>query len=262
MTNVSLNLAIEAALVAGEAILSFYKSDVTYINKKDNTPLTKADSASNNLICKKLFDAGYPIVSEEGENLFLNATDYWLVDPLDGTKDFLAQNDEFTINIAFIKNHKPILGVIYAPALDELYAAQNGNLVIKIKGIQTPYPRFPNRSDELSMAVSRFHDDEGVPLFATQNNIKRSISMGSALKFGRLALGVADIYPRLVGSSEWDTAAGQAVLEAAGGQVLDWNSGEALRYGKKLRRNPRLISLRSPYLYEDFTFTKYESQIL
>jgi 3'(2'), 5'-bisphosphate nucleotidase len=112
------------------------------------------------------------------------------------------------------------------------------------------------------MAVSRFHDHPDVDLFASQNGIKERVAIGSALKYGVLAAGVVDVFPRLVGSSEWDTAAGQAVLEAAGGQVLDWHTGEALVYGKPRRRNPRLLTLRAPYRQEEFQLKEYESELL
>jgi len=112
------------------------------------------------------------------------------------------------------------------------------------------------------MAVSRFHDHPDVYIFATENGVTKRVAIGSALKYGLLAAGEIDIFPRLVGSSEWDTAAGQAVLEAAGGQVLDWHTGKPLVYGKPRRRNPRLLALRVPYSLEEFHLKDYESELL
>jgi 3'(2'), 5'-bisphosphate nucleotidase len=112
------------------------------------------------------------------------------------------------------------------------------------------------------MAISRFHDHPDVDVFAAQNRIVQRVAIGSALKYGLLAAAEVDVFPRLVGSSEWDTAAGQAVLEAAGGQVLDWHTGKALQYGKPRRRNPRLLALRGPYQRETFKLREYERELL
>lgn len=255
-------LAKEAALLAGKQILTFYHHPVSAEIKQDGSPITLADKTAHQTISTLLASTDYPVVSEEGEDLYMGAEAYWLVDPLDGTKDFIAHNDEFTVNIALIQFQRPILGVVYAPALDLMYfggvglgawVEQAGNLC-SLESTQ--------KSPALTIAVSRFHDHADVDVFAEQNHIDKRISVGSALKYGFLAEGKVDIFPRLVGSSEWDTAAGQAVLEAAGGSVLDWHSGQALRYGKPNRRNPRLLSFRTPYRLNDFCLKQYEYELL
>ena len=202
------------------------------------------------------------VVSEEGEDMHPAAERYWLVDPLDGTKDFLAGNGEFTVNIAMVDKGRPVLGVVFAPAIDTFYwgAEGMGAWMVK-KGASTSLSSYP-RTASLRMAVSRFHDHPDVNIFAIENGVTECVAIGSALKYGLLAAGEVDVFPRLVGSSEWDTAAGQAVLEAAGGQVLDWRTGKSLAYGKQRRRNPRLLALRAPYRLEEFHLKDYKSELL
>lgn len=255
-------LATLAALRAGEAILPLYGERIETSVKLDGSPLTEADERSHRIIIETLSDSGIPVVSEEGESLFPDAGRYWLVDPLDGTKEFLARIDEFTVNIALVEEGYPVLGVVFAPALDELYAGEHGNGAWKERNGET-LPCLPcGRANSLRMTVSRFHDHPDLEIFAAENGVRRRIEAGSALKYARLATGEADVFPRLVGCSEWDTAAGQAVLEAVGGSVLDWSSGERLRYGKVRRRNPRLISFRAPYRLADFALQTYERELL
>ena len=259
MTTELLELAIVAARQAGDVILSHYRRVDEIKVKDDGSPLILADKAAHKAIVAVLGDSGIPVVSEEGDDLFMDARRYWLVDPLDGTKDFIAENDEFTVNVALIDDGRPVLGVVFAPALRELYAGQSG--------IGSWYEKAGIRFDcqpavktaACRMAVSRFHDHPEVDIFAVANGIGNSVAMGSALKYGRLATAEIDVFPRLVGSSEWDTAAGQAVLEGAGGQVLDWHTGQALCYGKPRRRNPRLLSIRAPYNFTDFQLQYYEA---
>lgn len=257
-----LELALEAAREAGVAILRYYPQNLTVQYKQDGSPLTLADQAAHRVIASHLADSGLVVVSEEGEDLHLAAERYWLVDPLDGTKDFLAGNGEFTVNIALVDQGRPVLGVVFAPAINALYWGAEGKGAWRIReGVAVPLSAH-TRSASLRMAVSRFHDHPDVDIFAAQNGIAESVAVGSALKYGLLASGEVDVFPRLVGSSEWDTAAGQAVLEAAGGQVLDWHTGKALQYGKPRRRNPRLLALRAPYRQEEFQLKEYESELL
>lgn len=257
-----LHLAVQAARDAGNTILSVYRQKLDIETKGDGSPLTIADQCAHQAIMARLGASAIAVVSEEGDDLHIGAGRYWLVDPLDGTKDFLAGNDEFTVNIALVVDREPVMGVVYAPALDELYAGELGLGAWKEKaGI-----RFSCFAEEKSlhcrMAASRFHDHLDVDLFAAANRIDVRVALGSALKYGRLASAEVDVFPRLVGSSEWDTAAGQAVLEAAGGQVLDWHTGKPLRYGKPRRRNPRLLALRAPYAFTDFELKTYEPELL
>lgn len=242
--------------------MRYYQQTLTVQHKQDGSPLTLADQAAHRVIAGHLLDSGLVVVSEEGEDLHLAAERYWLVDPLDGTKDFLAGNGEFTVNIALVDQRCPVLGVVFAPAINELYWGAEGMGAWRIReGVEAALSAHA-RSASLRMAASRFHDHPDVEVFAAQNGIAERVAIGSALKYGLLAAGEVDVFPRLVGSSEWDTAAGQAVLEAAGGQVLDWHTGKALQYGKPRRRNPRLLALRAPYRREEFQLKEYESELL
>lgn len=250
------DVAEAVAKAAGKTILKFYRKDIAFKLKSDGSPVTLADQASHQSIMGLLSKTKIPIVSEEAKELSPGATRYWLVDPLDGTKDFLAGNDEFTVNIALIENGTPILGVLFAPALDELYVGVPGGPAWQERhGVRTHCGVTP-KSKQLKMAVSNFHDHPDSEVFAQANQVAVSIPIGSALKYGRLAAGEVDVYPRLVGTSEWDTAAGQAVLVAAGGRIVDWNTGRPLLYGKPRRRNGRFIAFRAPYTESDFLVTK------
>ncbi len=257
-----LELALAAAREAGKAVMNYYQQTLVVQNKQDGSPLTLADQAAHRVIADCLVDSGLVVVSEEGEDLHLSAERYWLVDPLDGTKDFLAGNGEFTVNIALVAQGRPVLGVVFAPAINTLYWGAEGMGAWRIREGTVEALSAHTRSDSPRMAVSRFHDHPDVDIFAAWNGIEERVAIGSALKYGLLATGEVDVFPRLVGSSEWDTAAGQAVLEAAGGQVLDWHTGKALQYGKPRRRNPRLLALRAPYRQEEFQLKEYESELL
>lgn len=244
-----------AARLAGQSILGFYGSDVSFSSKTDGSPLTRADQASHEVIVQSLSKLGFPIVSEEAPETVPSGACYWLVDPLDGTKDFLEHNDEFTVNIALIENDKPVLGVLYAPALDELYfGVMGGPVWMESEESKTPCDAV-SRSTGLRMAISRFHDHPDTQSLAKANQVEVIVPIGAALKYGRLAMGEIDFYPRMVGTSEWDTAAGQAILQAAGGCLLDWETGKPLLYGKANRRNGRFLAFRAPYCHADFKTT-------
>ncbi len=257
-----LKLAIDAVQLSGRSILMHYQKTLTVDYKHDGSPLTLADQASHHTIVRYLAGSGVVVVSEEGGDLHLDAGRYWLVDPLDGTKDFLAGNGEFTVNIALVEHGMPVLGVVFAPAVGELYwgAGRLGAWRLRDGRVTALLPQ--NQAPAVRMAVSRFHDHPDVDVFVSQNGIDQRVAIGSALKYGLLAAAEVDVFPRLVGSSEWDTAAGQAVLEAAGGQVLDWHTGKTLQYGKPRRRNPRLLALRSPYRLDEFNLKEYERELL
>lgn len=257
-----LKLAIGAAQIAGRSIIMHYERALTVESKQDGSPLTHADLAAHRDIECQLAGSGIVLVSEEGDDLHLDAERYWLVDPLDGTKDFLARNGEFTVNIALIEQGMPVLGVVFAPAVGELYwgAERMGAWRLRKGRVTALLPQA--EAPSFRMAVSRFHDHPDVDVFVAQNGIDQRVAIGSALKYGLLAAAEVDVFPRLVGSSEWDTAAGQAVLEAAGGQVLDWHTGETLQYGKPRRRNPRILALRAPYRRDQFNLKEYERELL
>ncbi len=257
-----LKLAIGAAQLAGRSILMHYRQTLTVEYKQDGSPLTLADQAAHHDIMHQLAGSGVVVVSEEAEDLHLDAERYWLVDPLDGTKDFLAGNGEFTVNIALVEQGLPVLGVVFAPAIGELYWGTERMGAWRLSDGKVtallPQPQAPT----FRMAVSRFHDHPDVDEFVAQNGIEQRVAIGSALKYGLLAAAEVDVFPRLTGSSEWDTAAGQAVLEAAGGRVLDWQTGKALQYGKPRRRNPRLLAFRAPYCRDEFKLKEYETELL
>ena len=257
-----LDLTVRATKDAGVAIHSAYQQKLDIETKGDGSPLTIADQRAHMAMLARLVESEIAVVSEEGDGLHLEASRYCLVDPLDGTKDFLAGNDEFTVNIALVVDQAPVLGVVFAPALDEFYTVECGLGEWKEKaGIRSQFLAV-EKSPRCRIAVGRFHDHLDVDRFDSANRFDVRVAVGSDLKYGHLATDAVDVFPRLVGSSEWDTAEGQSVLEAAGCQVLDWHTVKPLRYGKIRRRNPRLLSFRAPYPFTDFTLRRYESELL
>ena len=224
------NIAIEAGLV----VKTYYNSNISVFIKEDKSPVTKADLASNEYIIKSLceIDSNIPILSEESFvdwNIRKNWSKYWLVDPLDGTKEFIKQNGEFTINIALIENNQPILGVIYVPILSMLYYASKKNGSYKLLSNDKIYSlsnstkihtSSKNQSDKYYIFGSRSHMNKKFENWVSKNFINYElIKKGSSLKFCELAEGKADLYPRFGPTSEWDTAAGHVILEEAGGKI-------------------------------------------
>ena len=220
------------ALNAGEEILKYYIEDIEVTHKDDYSPLTKADLASNKIIINALqkLDRTIPILSEESLvewNERKNWTKYWLVDPLDGTKEFIKKNGEFTVNIALIENHKPILGVIYNPVKSDLYFAQKNygsykiNSSSKLTNLQEAEKIFvANQSSIKRIIGSRSHSNQTFDSWVNQNFPNCEIvQAGSSLKFCLIAEGAADIYPRFGPTSEWDIAAGHIIVCEAGGRV-------------------------------------------
>ncbi|MBW3113786.1 MULTISPECIES: 3'(2'),5'-bisphosphate nucleotidase CysQ [Bacillaceae] len=237
------------AIIAGKEIMSIYKKDFKIDFKKDDSPLTTADQLSHHLIIKELTDcwANIPILSEEGASIPYHERSgwetFWLVDPLDGTKEFIKKNNEFTVNIALIHNGAPVLGVIYAPALDTLYYAKKNVGAFKQIGANKPIS-LPNVSvtDHKSVVTSRSHLSEETISYLNELKKKEgkleTITVGSSLKFCLIAEGAAHYYPRLAPTMEWDTAAGQIILEEAGGAVIVQNTGSKLMYNKYHLTNP------------------------
>lgn len=222
---------------AGAAIMDIYRSDDFDVRKKaDDSPLTKADLAAHNIICDGLraLETQYPIISEESSEISWAQRKhwcrYWLVDPLDGTKEFIKRNDEFTVNIALIEKGVPILGVVYAPALDAMYTGERDRgAFLNDKAISVTM----QEPEILRVVGSRSHpSQETTDWLKAIGKPYEMLTVGSSLKFCLVAEGKADIYPRLGLTSEWDTAAAHAVLSAAGGDVLTL-SGEPLRYNQK-----------------------------
>lgn len=240
---------IEIVRKAGEIILKIYNSDRFEVElKEDNSPLTKADKASNKFITDSLLaSSDFPIISEESippHSERINYKKYWLLDPLDGTKDFIAKNDEFTINLALMEFNKPVIGIVYAPALDELAFAIKGKGACLFKnGTKIKLPIKYNNN--LVLAKSRFHDTEDVLKFSELNKISESRKIGSALKFIKLAIGEVTIYPRYNGSSEWDIAAGHILVKEANGNLFDIVTKKEPEYGKESLSNNFFIAYNS-----------------
>lgn len=240
----------DLAKKAGKAILKVYNMDFDFEVKNGNEPLTEADKRSHEIITSHLSGRyAHPILSEEGTAVAYDVRKtwefFWLVDPLDGTKEFIKRNGEFTVNIALIHKDRPVMGVIYAPALDILYYAVSGMGAYRVEAGKTE--RLPLKSGlfRLTIVGSRSHATKEFEAYI--NTIKETfgevdfISAGSSLKFCLVAEGRADIYPRLGPTMEWDTAAGQAVVEEAGGQVVAQGGGGPLRYNKRDLRNPNFF---------------------
>lgn len=258
MSQENLNIAINAALKAGKKILEIYQSDNFEIQvKSDNSPLTKADIASNQIIELFLKDTGIPILSEEGKDVpFENRQHWdtlWIVDPIDGTKEFIKRNGEFTVNIALVKNQVPILGVIYAPALNILYFSLESLGAFKIKidtheqvtvdQLLENCQRLPiNKVNQTyTIVASRSHlsteTEDFIKTMKSKHGAINLISIGSSLKLCLVAEGLAHCYPRLAPTMEWDTAAGHAICKAAGFNVVNWNTKSEMTYNRKQLRN-------------------------
>ncbi|SMF38298.1 3'(2'),5'-bisphosphate nucleotidase CysQ [Pseudobacteriovorax antillogorgiicola] len=232
------------ALRAGQEIMRFYPiSEEQIQGKADGSPVTSADLAAHQIIIEQLTKiSDFPIVSEESFDPGLyppQASRFWLVDPLDGTKDFIRGTDHFTVNIALIEEGVATVGVVYAPVSDDVYSAYQGGAFKNGAKIHTS-PVNP----EMIGAISHFHKGDEVDAFFIRNQIEVKEAIGSSLKFCLLAEGVIDIYPRLSPTSEWDTAAGQAVAEAAGCQVIDLETGKPLRYGTLPILNSNFIAAK------------------
>ena len=216
--------------------------------KDDNSPLTRADVRAHEVIVAGLRAAfpGIPVWSEEGRPLAGAAAEFFLVDPLDGTKEFLAGSDEYTVNIALVRNAQPVAGVVFVPALDQLYAAARGSGAFRRDSIGEArlHTSVAAAGRPLRVTGSRSHGGPALQAWLQQLRVAHTfVPAGSSLKFCRIAEGAADVYPRLGPTCQWDTAAGQAVLECAGGVVLD-AQGRELAYGAdRPVLNPHFIAL-------------------
>lgn len=234
------------ALEAGAAIMPVYEQmkpeEATL--KGDGSPVTRADALAEAIILRRLAELApqIPVVAEEsvaaGRIPETADRSFFLVDPLDGTKEFLSKNGDFTVNIALIERGEPVLGVVYAPAIGELYvggALQGARRARVADGERGPWSEIrvrPAPADGIKVQASRSHLTEETRAFIERFEVAEFVSAGSSLKFCRVAAGEADLYPRLARTMEWDTAAADAVLRAAGGKVLDMQ-GQPLRYGKR-----------------------------
>lgn len=225
---------------AGKAILEVYSQDFEVDEKEDQSPLTKADMASHRLISDALQELTpeIPVLSEESAFVPWEQRSqwrrYWLVDPLDGTREFVKRNGEFTVNIALIEDHRPVLGVVHAPVPDITWYGDREQGAWRQQGDQLPekISVTPAAQTPVRVAGSRSHAGDSLKRFLEKLGEHEIVSMGSSLKLCLVAEGKADIYPRLGPTSEWDTAAAQAVVEAAGGQVTDTDL-QPLGYNRK-----------------------------
>jgi 3'(2'), 5'-bisphosphate nucleotidase len=256
------------ALNAGKRILEIYSSGTEVQFKADKSPLTNADQAAHDIISSALksFTPDIPVVSEESDPEAVECRhkniaswkSFWLVDPLDGTKEFLKKTGEFTVNIALIENGSPTLGIVYAPAIRTLYSGD----VKKSEAVKIIFPtdshsesrefirvRSAPNPDRYRVVASKDHAGPDVAAFIDQlPGTPELKSMGSSLKFCLVAEGAADLYPRLLPTMEWDTAAAHAVILAAGGQVYNTTTGNPLTYGKPDLKNPHFIAVGNPSL--------------
>lgn len=260
--NAHYTTAINAAIHAGNAIMKIYVQDFEVFTKEDASPLTMADKNAHEIIVAELRSTNIPVLSEESSDLSYDSRKdwktYWLVDPLDGTKEFVKRNGEFTVNIALVENGSPVFGVIYAPVLKDLYVGDvhknesfkvavsedfDANNLIENK---TLLKAKRNTTDIFRVVASRSHKNKATEMFLSElrlQNFKNVelVSIGSSLKFCMMAEGKADLYPRMAPTMEWDTAAGQAICIAAGLEVLQMEEKKPLEYNKENLMNPYFI---------------------
>ena len=258
-------IASNAAIKAGEAIMQIYESDFSVEYKSDNSPLTMADKNANNIINSYLNPTGIPIISEENKEIDYNERRYWqqvwIVDPLDGTKEFIKRNGEFTVNIALVIEGRPILGVIFVPVSKILYIGNvEEGYVLKVKLDDYKLVleedldhaqrlKLKNQGLEIIRVVgSRSHMNDNTKQFIksleAEGNQVDVVSRGSSLKFCLVAESEADIYPRFAPTMEWDTAAGQAICEAMNVKVISMVSKEPMLYNKENLLNPHFLVKR------------------
>jgi len=257
LSKIEKKAVIDLAKAAGGEIMTIYAQDFDVDYKDDSSPLTQADLASHHCILDGLRELTphIPVLSEESsEDEKLNRMSweiYWLIDPLDGTKEFVKKNGEFTVNIALVRNHQPIFGVVYAPALDVTFWGDKSSGAFKAEGdiekAITVRPRSANSADWVVVG-SRSHQSGEFKAFMEDYADAEIVSMGSSLKLCLVAEGKADLYPRLGLTSEWDTAASQAVVEAAGGHVLVYPDMKPLSCNQNADSllNPHFLVCASP----------------
>lgn len=250
---------IEIAINAGNAILEIYKQDFTVELKSDDSPLTLADKTANEIIVAGLknLDNSIPIISEENKLVDFserqNWTKCWIVDPLDGTKEFIKKNGEFTVNIALVEYGIPVLGVVHVPAQNITYYAEKNKGSYKIENGNSTQLKIRRLAEDgvLKIVGSRSHQTPELLAYVEQQKTKFAnvefVAAGSSLKFCLLAEGKADVYPRLGPTMEWDTCAGQIVATEAGAEVLRFDNNEPLLYNRENLLNPFFI-VKNPEL--------------
>lgn len=249
-----LESVIEIARDAGRRILDIYERDDFEVQtKQDRTPVTCADMAAHRLLDKRLpgLEPGYPVLSEEAANIPWDERRqwprFWLVDPLDGTREFIKRNGEFTVNIALIEHGRPILGVVHAPALDQTWFAAVDQGAWLRKNQQTRSISTRSVPQRPTLLVSRSHRNQALETFLRNAPPHDAISRGSSIKYCQVASGEADLHPRTGPTSEWDTAAAQCILEQAGGVMLGIPSRAPLRYNQhESLLNPHFVVIGDP----------------
>lgn len=242
------------ALTSGEAIMDIYKSSTfEVLLKSDDSPVTTADKKADEIISKGLrkYFPEVPVVTEEQvKSHDLSASVFFIVDPLDGTKEFIKRRGDFTVNIALVANGEPIRGIVYAPARQRLfYTDENGEAVEEMAyfsvsklGLIKKIKTASSDNTALKVVASKSHRDKKTDEYISKYQCKELVNAGSSLKFCLIAAGEADLYPRFGPTMEWDTAAGHAVLSAAGGSVLQAEDKQPLKYGKPNYKNPFFIA--------------------
>jgi len=268
-----LSLALKAAVAAGEEIMAVYGREFEVERKDDRSPLTEADRRAHRCIADILSPSKLPLLSEEGKAVPFDERrgwpSFWLVDPLDGTKEFIKRNGEFTVNIALVEGRRSVLGVIFAPVPGTIYFGGRGIGAFKLEGIRN-FSADAKTGDELSVlwakkadrlplapasvprkftvAASRSHRSQETESYI--ESLRREhgdlelVSSGSSLKICRVAEGAADVYPRFAPTMEWDTAAGQAIVEAAGAAIVRADDHSPLEYNKPDLTNPWFVVIR------------------
>lgn len=240
---IDIALIIAIARQAGERILQVYQQDFAVMDKADNSPVTQADLQAHHHIvaCLQALTPAWPVLSEESPPEEIAERQrwatYWLVDPLDGTREFIKKNGEFTVNIALINRGNVVMGVVYAPVLDTTWWGEQSKGAYKQQGTQPPQRLHvsepPVAGQPWRVVSSRSHTGPAEQTFMQRLPHAQVSNVGSSIKLCMVAEGSADLYPKLGPTSEWDTAAGQAVVQAAGGQVLSWPSLQPLRYNQR-----------------------------
>ena len=239
-----LDLAKKAAIAGGVEIMEVYQGEFEVVKKDDQSPLTIADQRSNEVIEKLLKSSEIPILSEEGIHGSFEErksfTYLWIVDPLDGTKEFVKRNGEFTVNIALVENGIPILGVIYVPVKKVLYFASDQGAYKKVGDQIEKLPNNKKKKNFVAVGSRSHMSDETKAYFdrlkAAHGEID-VVSMGSSLKICLVAEGIADVYPRFAPTMEWDTAAGHAIAKYAGKKLIDYNTNKEMLYNRAELRN-------------------------
>ncbi len=248
LKDIELEKIVAIAKEAGDAIMEIYKKDFAVEYKEDDSPLTEADTKANEIICSKLekLYQNIPIMSEENKQteyeVRKNWEYYWCIDPIDGTKEFIKKNGEFTVNIALIHKNTPVLGVVYAPAIDEMYKAKKGNGAYK-NNQKLPLKTNPNPEKKLTVVASKSHLSQETQEFIDKLDTKEieQISRGSSLKLCMVAEGIADIYPRLAPTMEWDTAAADAIVRESGKMTYTKEEKKPMVYNKENLLNPWFV---------------------